>query len=54
MEMLFGQLPDFFKNEEELRTLWSAPGTQATLLEGLAEAGFGHDQIAQVAAWIGS
>jgi hypothetical protein len=25
MEMLFGKLPEFFHNEAELRTLWSAP-----------------------------
>jgi len=25
MEMLFGKLPEFFKDEAELRTLWSAP-----------------------------
>jgi type I restriction enzyme R subunit len=48
MEMLYGKLPDFFKDEEELRTLWSAPGTRATLLEGLSEAGFGHEQMSEM------
>ena len=48
MEMLFGKLPDFFKNEEELRKLWSAPDTRAKLLQGLAEKGFGHDQLAEM------
>ena len=48
MEMLFGKLPDFFKDEDELRTLWSAPGTRATLLEGLSEAGFGHEQMTEM------
>jgi type I restriction enzyme R subunit len=48
MEMLFGKLPDFFKDEEGLRTLWSAPGTRATLLEGLSEAGFGHEQMTEM------
>src|SRR5690349_13457324 len=28
MEMLFGKLPDFFKNENELRALWGAPETR--------------------------
>src|SRR5450631_394052 len=37
MEMLFGKLPDFFKNEAELRALWSDPVTRKKLLEGLAE-----------------
>src|SRR5260370_37811949 len=48
MEMLFGKLPEFFKNEAELRTLWSDPSTRKRLLEGLAEAGFGHDQLAEM------
>ena len=48
MEMLFGKLPEFFKNEAELRALWSAPDTRAKLLQGLAEKGFGHDQLAEM------
>jgi len=45
MEMLFGQLPDFFKDEAHLRDLWSNPDTRARLLIGLAEKGFGPDQL---------
>ena len=41
LEMLFGKLPEFFKNEAELRALWSLPDTRAKLLQGLAEKGFG-------------
>jgi len=48
MEMLFGKLPDFFKDEEELRALWSAPDTRKKLLEGLAEKGFGKDQLTEM------
>jgi type I restriction enzyme R subunit len=48
MEMLFGKLPDFFKNEAELRALWSAPDTRAKLLRGLAEKGFGPEQMAEM------
>jgi len=48
MELLFGQLPEFFRNETELRTLWSAPDTRRKLLQGLAEKGFGHDQLAEM------
>jgi len=48
MEMLFGKLPDFFRNEEELRELWSLPDTRSKLLEGLAEAGFGKEQLAEM------
>lgn len=48
MEMLFGKLPEFFKDEEELRTLWSVPDTRKKLLEGLSEKGFGKDQLAEM------
>ncbi len=48
MEMLFGKLPEFFKNEADLRALWSVPETRAKLLEGLAEKGFGKEQMAEM------
>jgi len=48
LEMLFGKLPEFFKNEEELRGLWSAPETRAALLQGLAEKGFGREQMTEM------
>jgi len=48
MEMLFGKLPDFFKNEAELRSLWSVPDTRKKLLQGLAEKGFGGEQLAEM------
>jgi type I restriction enzyme R subunit len=48
MEMLFGKLPEFFKSEDELRTLWSDPETRAQLLIGLAENGFGSAQLSEM------
>src|SRR5580658_4971862 len=48
MEMLFGRLPEFFKDEDDLRAIWSAPDTRAKLLEGLAEKGFGPEQMAEM------
>jgi len=45
MEKLFGKLPDFFKDEEQLRKIWSKPDTRKALLEKLAEAGFGREQL---------
>ena len=48
MEALFGKLPEFFKNEEQLRALWIVPDTRKKLLEGLAEKGFGKDQLAEM------
>jgi type I restriction enzyme R subunit len=37
---LFGELPNLFKSEAELRTLWSNPMTRKVLLEKLDAAGF--------------
>ena len=48
MTVLFGQLPEFFKDEDELRALWSLPDTRKKLLEGLAEKGFGKDQLGEM------
>ena len=48
MEMLYGKLPEFFTNEAELRTLWSAPDTRKKLLEGLAEKGFSSEQLTEM------
>jgi type I restriction enzyme R subunit len=48
LELLFGKLPEFFKDEAELRAIWSAPDTRAKLLHGLAEKGFGRDQMAEM------
>jgi type I restriction enzyme R subunit len=48
LELLFGKLPEFFKDEAELRALWSTPDTRASLLQGLAEKGFGKEQMAEM------
>jgi len=45
VEKLFGKLPDLFQSEEELRRIWSSPITRKALLERLAEAGFGGEQL---------
>ena len=45
LHSLFGKLPDFFKNEAELRTLWSSPKTRKALLEKLADAGYGMNEL---------
>lgn len=42
---LFGELPNLFKSEDELRTLWSNPITRRTLLEKLDAAGFGKEEL---------
>ena len=45
LENLFGKLPSFFKDEEELRTIWGNPVTRKTLLDKLDEAGFGREEL---------
>ena len=45
LQNLFGTLPDFFKSEEELRTIWSNPLTRKTLLEKLDEVGYGKETL---------
>jgi type I restriction enzyme R subunit len=42
---LLGELPNLFKDEDELRMLWSNPQTRKTLLEKLDNAGFGKDEL---------
>ena len=48
LELLFGRLPELFRSEEELRTLWSQPDTRRRLLEGLGEKGFAREQLAEM------
>ncbi len=45
IEMLFGELPELFKNEEDLREQWSDPRTREILLQGLAERGFEETKL---------
>jgi len=48
LKNLYGQLPEFFKDESELRQLWSAPETRKALLDGLAEKGYGRETMAEI------
>jgi type I restriction enzyme R subunit len=45
LNKLFGELPKLFKEEEELRKLWSSPITRRILLEKLSAAGFPKDDL---------
>ncbi len=45
LNALYGKLPDLFKNESELRKIWSSPLTRKALLDKLDEAGFGKDEL---------
>ena len=42
---LFGELPNFFSSEDELREIWSNPKTRKALLNNLEEAGFGIEEL---------
>jgi len=45
MRSLFGELPNLFKDEEELRKLWSNPKTRKELLQKLSEAGYPESDL---------
>uniref|UniRef100_UPI00313B0BB1 type I restriction-modification enzyme R subunit C-terminal domain-containing protein n=1 Tax=Hydrogenophaga sp. OTU3427 TaxID=3043856 RepID=UPI00313B0BB1 len=48
LESLFGTLPEFFKDEDELRNIWADPATRKGLLDGLADKGFGREPLAEM------
>lgn len=48
LETLFGVLPEFFKDEDKLREIWSNPETRKKLLEGLSDKGFGRSVLAEM------
>ncbi|MDP8203114.1 MAG: DEAD/DEAH box helicase family protein [Candidatus Tenebribacter mawsonii] len=45
LQNLYGKLPEFFKDEDELRKIWSVPSTRKSFLENLEEAGFGKEEL---------
>jgi type I restriction enzyme R subunit len=52
VERLFGEIPELFKNEDELRAIWSRPDTRKALLAGLAEKGYGDEQLTEISRLI--
>ena len=52
LALLYGALPEFFRDEDELRRLWSDPDTRKALLAGLADKGFGRAPLAEMQAVI--
>ncbi len=42
---LFGDIPSLFKNEEELRKIWSLPDTRKKLMAELSEKGYTEEQL---------
>ena len=49
IQQLFGDIPDLFQDEAELRLLWGRPDTRKSLLTGLAEKGYGEEQLQAIA-----
>ncbi|MFN9353741.1 MAG: EcoAI/FtnUII family type I restriction enzme subunit R [Chitinophagales bacterium] len=45
MHSLFGEMPKFFKDEKELREIWSNPITRKTFLKNLDAAGYPKDDL---------
>ncbi|MBW4647582.1 MAG: DEAD/DEAH box helicase family protein [Kastovskya adunca ATA6-11-RM4] len=52
VERLFGEIPELFRDEDALRELWSRPDTRKALLEGLAERGYGEEQLTEISRLI--
>ncbi len=48
IEMLYGELPNLFASEADLRRIWSMPDTRQKLLVGLNERGFGATQLHEI------
>ncbi|MFI5240601.1 MAG: EcoAI/FtnUII family type I restriction enzme subunit R [Candidatus Saccharimonadia bacterium] len=45
LEEVFGSLPQYFNNEDELRKIWSNPATRERLLKELANNGFNEEKL---------
>ncbi|MAF68671.1 MAG: restriction endonuclease subunit R [Micavibrio sp.] len=52
VQRLFGELPVFFNDEDELRKIWGVPETRKALLESLSEKGYGSEQLAEIGMMI--
>jgi len=48
LESLFGTLPEFFKDENELRSIWSVPDTRKVLIQNLTEKGFDKERLSEM------
>lgn len=45
LQEIYGELPEFFTSEEDLRKQWQDPVTRKALLQGLAERGFDESKL---------
>jgi type I restriction enzyme R subunit len=52
LQNLFDDLPQFFENEEQLRSIWSDPTTRETLLSNLNDLGYDSEKLEDMKALI--
>ncbi len=52
LKKLFGDLPDFFADEDELIKLWSEPQTRTALIDGLTEKGYSKQDLIRIGAMV--
>lgn len=50
IKILFGKIPEFFKDSQDLRARWSDPTTREALLQNLSDNGFSKERLRQVQA----
>ena len=48
LAVLYGALPEFLKDENELRRIWSCPDSRKALLAGLADKVFGREPLVEM------
>lgn len=53
LEQLYGELPEIFKSEEELRRIWEQPATRRELLNELQNRGYANDQLINLRKLVG-
>jgi len=54
LKNLFGKLPDFFKDENKLRAIWSDPKTREIFMKEMAQFGYDTDQMNEFAKMVGA
>jgi len=54
LKKMFGDLPKFFKNEEQLRRIWESPLTRKEFLLRLAREGYGIEELKNLQKLVGA
>jgi type I restriction enzyme R subunit len=53
MEQLYGELPEIFKSEADLRRIWAQPATRRDLLNELQDRGYADEQLRNLRKLVG-